>query len=392
MSSTAPTEQQRGAESWNMRLVGHNDLNGHGDGMHVNLKDGYAFVAHMGDSRAGTSVVDVRDPTKPRVVHQIQTPPGTHSHKVQIVGDVLVVNNERSPSEIGAETWGAGLRMFDVSKPEQPREIGFFHTPGKGVHRMTYWEEPYAYMSGSDEGYTDQFMIIADLSDPTKPREVGRWWMPGMHKAGGEEPTWPKGRRWAMHHALLRGDRAYTGWWDAGFVILDIADKSKPKFISHLNFGEDVSGCTHTVLPIPGKDYLIVTDESTHDNCQEVHKDVRVVDISDERNPKVAAFFPVPEGEFCSRPGRFGPHNLHEMRPGSLFDPNVVYLTYFNGGVRVVDVSEPTKPHEVAWYIPEPPPGGKGSPALNDILVGPDGLVYVTDRYTGGLYILERTH
>lgn len=387
---TTTTTERRGAESWNMRLVGHSDLNGHGDGMHINLKDGHAFVAHMGDSRIGTSVVDVSDPTNPRVVTQIETPPGTHSHKAQIVGDVLAVNYEHNASERNEKSWSAGLQLFDVSKVAEPRKIGFLGMKGKGVHRHTFWEQPYCYMSGSDEGYVDQFLIIADLSDPTSPVEVGRWWLPGMHVGGGEERTWDRGRRFAMHHALLRGDRAYLGWWDGGIVILDIADKSKPKLVSHLDFGADVSGCTHTALPIPGKDYLIVTDESTKDACQEVPKHVRVVDISDETKPKVVAYFPVPEGDFCTRGGRFGPHNIHEMRPGTLVDPNTIYVTYFNAGVRVVDISSPLEPREVAYYIPETPPG-QPAPAFNDILVGPDGLVYVTDRYHGGLYILERT-
>ena len=80
------------AEALNMRLVGQTGLNGHGDCMHINLKAGYAFVAHMGESRVGTSVVDVSDPGRPRVVTQLETPVGTHSHKVQVVGDVLLVN------------------------------------------------------------------------------------------------------------------------------------------------------------------------------------------------------------------------------------------------------------------------------------------------------------
>ncbi|HYW88008.1 MAG TPA: hypothetical protein VFB50_09580, partial [Chloroflexota bacterium] len=95
-------------------------------------------------------------------------------------------------------------------------------------------------------------------------------------------------------------------------------------------------------------------------------------------------------GDFCSRGGRFGPHNVHEMRPGSLIDPNTMYLTYFNAGLRVVDISDATQPREVAYFVPEAPPG-RSSIQFNDVLVGSDGLVYVTDRYRGGLYILERT-
>ncbi len=392
MSTTPATERPGAVDAWNMRLVGHSDLNGHGDGMHVNLKDGYAFVAHMGDSQVGTSVVDVSDPTRPRVVAEIETPAGTHSHKVQVVGDVLIVNHERygvSP-DASASCWSAGIKLYDVSKPDQPREVGFLPTPGKGVHRPTYWEPPYAYLSGTDEGFTDQFLIIADVSDPSRPREVGRWWMPGMHAAGSERPTWPEGRRYALHHALVRGDRAYCGWWDAGLVILDIADKSRPKLASHLDFGARVSGCSHTALPIPGKDVLIVTDESTANGCQEVQKQVRVVDISDERNPKVVALFPVPEGDFCTRGGRFGPHNLHEMRPGTLVDRETVYLTYFNAGIRLVNIADRLHPREVGYFIPEAPPG-RATIQLNDLIVGADGLIYVTDRFAGGLYILERT-
>src|SRR5215831_17315472 len=170
------------AAARNMRLVGQTDLNGHGDCMHINVKDGFAFVAHMGESRVGTSVVDVSDPRAPRVVAQLETPPGTHSHKVQVVDDVLLVNYERSALyESEAKTWQGGLKVFDVSTPEQPREIAFLPMAGKGVHRMTYWQAPYAFMSGSDEGYLDQFLVIVDLSDSTRPREVGRWWFPGQH-------------------------------------------------------------------------------------------------------------------------------------------------------------------------------------------------------------------
>jgi len=46
--------------SWNLRLVGHADLDGEGDCMHLNIRDGYAYVGHMGER--GTSIIDVRDP------------------------------------------------------------------------------------------------------------------------------------------------------------------------------------------------------------------------------------------------------------------------------------------------------------------------------------------
>jgi hypothetical protein len=151
-----------------------------------------------------------------------------------------------------------------------------------------------------------------------------------------------------------------------------------------------VSGATHTALPLPGRDLLVVTDEQIAADCTGLFAQVRVVDIADELHPRVVSEFPRPEGDFCARGGRFGPHNLHEMRPGSFVSSSTVYLTYFNAGLRVVDVSDAARPREVAYYVPSAPPG-RSSIQFNDVLVAGDGLVYVTDRYTGGLYILERT-
>jgi len=376
------------AQSRNIELVGHTDLNGHGDCMHVNVKDGYAFVGHMGGDRVGTSVVDVSDPAAPEVVAQVHTPVGTHSHKVQVVGDLLVVNHERNWEEPDASEWSAGLKVYDISDPAQPRGVGFLPMEGMGVHRMTCTELPYVYLSGSDAGYSDQFMMIVDLSDPSEPREVSRWWIPGMHVAGGERPTWSEQRRYAHHHGLPRGERLYTTWWDAGVIIFDISDIRRPRPISHLQFPEDESGCTHSALPLPGRDILVVTDESLADNCKEIRKDVRVVDISDEENPKVVGKFPRPEGDYCERGGRFGPHNVHEMRPGSFQSSTTVHLTYFNAGLRIYDVSDPAAPREIAHFEP-PPYRGARAIQLNDVTVDADGLIYVTDRVAGGLYILE---
>lgn len=386
------------AEALNMRLVGQTNLNGHGDCMHVNLKDGFAFVAHMGESRVGTSVVDVSDPSQPKVVTQLETPTGTHSHKVQVVGDVLLVNYERSMFEPNAPSWQGGLKVFDISNPREPREIAFVAMKGKGVHRMTYWEAPYAYMSGSDQGLIDQFLVILDLSDPSHPKEAGRWWFPGQNTGAGETPSWtpseghsgaPGTKRYALHHPLIRGDRAYCGWWDAGLVILDISNLSTPTLVSHLDFGAG-STATHTTLPIPGRDILVVTDEQLATDCKGIQTKARIVDIADERNPRVVSEFPVPEGDYCSRGGRFGPHNVHEMRPGTLSDSNSVYVTWFNAGLRVFDISDASNPREIAYYVPEAPPD-RSSIQFNDVIVSKEGLVYATDRFTGGLYIMERT-
>jgi hypothetical protein len=250
-------------------------------------------------------------------------------------------------------------------------------------------------VAGTDTGFLGRFLHIVDLSDPTRPTAVGKWWYPGQHQAGGETPDWDhhsepgpgdEGRQYALHHALPYGDRAYGGYWDGGLVILDIADRANPKMISRLEFGEE-SRNTHTAQRLPGRDIVVVTDEQLT-RWIGVQRHVWVVDIADEVNPRVVSRFPVPPGARHAEGIRWGPHNLHEMRPGTFTDPNLVFLTYFAGGLRVYDLSDPAEPVEVAHLVPPAPPG-RDSIQFNDVTVTGDGLVYVTDRHGDGLYIVE---
>jgi hypothetical protein len=383
------------AESKGLKLVGWTDLNGSGDAMHVNFHGHYAYVGHMGDSKIGTSVVDISDPRNPRVLHQIEKPDGIRSHKVAVVGDTLIVNYEIMPWADIDPSLPTGFKVFSLEDPAAPREIAYHHMPGHGVHRMKFTAFPYAYLSGSDEGYNRQFFMIMDLSDPAHPREVSRWWLRGMRTGAGEVPEWHPERFVWHHHASIVGDRAYCAWWDAGVIILDISDKTAPKMVTHLTFDDlrvppRVAGSAHTVLAIPEKQLLVVSEEELEDEVAGYKKYVRLIDISDETRPRQIGILPEPIGDYSHRGGRFGPHNLHEMRPGTLQNPNELYVTYFNAGVRVYDITDPFHPREVAYHVPPAPDGG---PAIhmNDIIVNADGLIYATDRLGGGLYILERT-
>ena len=371
-------------DTWNMRAVGQSDLGGTGDGMHVQLKDGYAFVGHMGE--AGTTILDVRDPTAPRFVTRVPAAPNTHAHKVQIQGDVMLTNRELIPRR--SPPHEAGLAIYDVSDPAVPRRVGWWPCGGLGVHRMTFWDGPLAYVTAGDDDVDEQFLVILDLSDPSRPLEVGRWWLPGQRR--GEQRDWADDFRVKLHHAIVRDGLAYCGWWDRGLVVLDVRDPTSPRLVSQLDLGADVARATHTFCPLPGRDVAVTTEERIAPGCPGVAPNARLVDISDSANLRVISTLPVPEGDWCDRGGRFGPHNVHEPKPGTLIDGNTVYLTYFNAGLRVVDVSEPTKPTEIAYFVPDPP-DGQVAPQLNDVLVGRDGLVYVTDRLSGGLYILELT-
>jgi hypothetical protein len=363
------------------RQVGHSDLGGFGDGMQVMRSGDTLYVGHFGPSKMGTSILDVSDVANPRLVHQMGAPEGGHTHKVQVADGLLLTNHEAFR---GGMPERVGLAVYDLSDPHLPREIGFWHSTGKGVHRIVYEGGPYAYVSATPDGFEERIWVVVDVSDPEHPVERARWWWPGMKQ--GETRTWPESESRSVHHAMVHGDRAYLGFWDSNMVILDISDLDDIGVISHLQW--EVGGHTHTCLPMPGRDIVVVTDEAISNECEGDPHMVRVVDVSDETSPEVVAICPPPEGDFCERGLRFGAHCLHENRPGSYRSAEVVFTTYFNGGLRVYDLADPVDPRDIAHWIPECPPG-QAACQINDVWVAEDLLVYVTDRVNGGVYILE---
>lgn len=385
MDSLPRPLEQRGLE-----LVGHTDLDGKGDGMQIMRNGDVVYVGHMGDFGVGTSVVDVRDPARPILVRQIGVPKGTHSHKVQLANGLLLANHEQYPYRVGVPE-STGLIVYDASSdPTDPRRIGFLPVDGLGVHRIWWTGGRYAYASARERGITGRFLIVVDLLDPTHPTISSRWWWPGQRE--GDAARLPEGNDVGAHHVIVQGDRAYGGYFDAGVVVYEVAEDGSLELIGSLSWAERAGGHphTHTALPLGDRKLLVVTDEAIEPNCEGARKDVHLVDISDERHPREVSRFPIPEGDYCRRGLRFGPHNVHENRPGTYASDRIVYVTYFNAGLRVYDTVDPARPVEIAAYVPEPP---AGQPAIqfNDVLVDEAGLIFVTDRARGGLYILRRT-
>ena len=81
------------------------------------------------------------------------------------------------------------------------------------------------------------------------PTEVSRWWMPGQWIGGGEKPNWEKTAH-RCHHPIRHGDRLYVSYWHGGFVILDIADLSRPKFVSGLDWSPPFPWPHVTAAPV----------------------------------------------------------------------------------------------------------------------------------------------
>jgi hypothetical protein len=267
---------------------------------------------------------------------------------------------------------------------------------GGGIHRIWYTGGQWAYASALIDGFSDYIFITIDMSDPARPREAGRFWLPGMNLAAGERPDWPPSRRYGLHHAVIHGDTAYGAWRDAGLVMIDVADRNHPKLVVHRNWSPPFGGGTHNCLPLPERDLLVVLDEAVLDDLEDGLKFIWMFDIREPSNPISISTFPTPsEVDYAKKGGHFGPHNVHENRPGSFVSSDLIFATYQNAGVRVFDIRDQYRPIEVGAFVPPAPrelvdrrPSRPCVIQLCDVFVDAQGLVYSND-YNGGLFILE---
>jgi hypothetical protein len=403
-----------------MRIVGYSDQGGRPDGVQVMVHRGHAYVGHMFSK--GFSIIDVRDPKSPRAVNYLAAPPGTWNIHLQTHDDMLLVINAKdmfAAAEFADEKayykgqlgtvvgtaeakprttrdWTAGLAVYDISQPAQPRRIGFMSVEGGGIHRVWYAGGRWAYASALIDGFTDYIFITVDLADPKNPREAGRWWISGMNQAAGETPSWPGTSRFGLHHAIVSGDTAYAAWRDAGMVVIDVTDRTRPSLISHRDGAPPFGGGTHNCLPLGGRELLVVLDEAVLDHQEDGIKHIWVFDNRDKSNPAVIATFPQPaEADYRNKGGHFGPHNIHENRPGTFVSSELIFATYQNAGVRVFDIRDAARPTEVGAWVPPAParmmdhrPNRARVIQSADVFVDAGGLIYSTD-YNAGLFILE---
>lgn len=368
----------------NIKEVGYVDCVGGGQ---VVVVDGIAYVGHV-NAPDGTSIIDVKDPKNPKQLASIGMPAATHSHKVRVANNLMIVNHELNDADHSPipDDFKGGVVIYDVSNPAKPTEISRWTTEGKGVHRYDF-DGRYLYFSPTVEGYVGPIVMILDLIDPTKPTEVGRWWMPGQWIAGGEVPTW-EGTAHRCHHPLRMGNRLYTGYWKGGFVILNIDDMSNPTYVSGLDWSPPYACPTHTALPIPykinGRQYLLVGDEDVMREPHEPAAFMWMIDITDEANPVPISTFQVEGLTGATVPMCTGLH-----QPSEKFFGTEIPMAWFSNGLRVIDIKDPHRPEEVAHYIPDLPPGSKRV-SSNDVTVDDNGLIYLLDRHRG-MHILERT-
>ncbi|HUK10081.1 MAG TPA: hypothetical protein VLX09_19575 [Stellaceae bacterium] len=394
---------------FNMELIAHDALSGHGnvgEGVSLQLAKGGRRILWMAHESAPTDFtgVDVTDPRHPRVIVQTELPHRqVRSNSLEVCGDIMAVAHQTAAPGLKP----AGIDLYDVSTPETPKLITTFDCSGphsRGVHQLWFVDGRYIHFSGGAADFKprdpkdDQFYRVIDLEYIMKPQEVCRWWIPGM-RDGDDAPPLPRHPRFdtgiRAHNTNVypdRPDRAYVAFIDGGAYILDISDMARPKAVGHWNPHPPFPGFTHTVMPLLDRDLLVVSDECVREAGLDWPKLVWVLDARREDNLVSISTLPLPSVEGFRKKGqRYGAHNMHENRPGPSFRSNtLIFGTYFSGGLRVHDLTDPFNPKEVAHFVPPAPPNAPtGAIQINDVYVDENELVYAVDRHAGGLYVLQ---
>jgi hypothetical protein len=316
------------------------------------------------------------------MVRQLPAPSDAHTHKVQVADGLLLVNHEAYPYGKPAVrgSFRPGFAVHSLADPYDPQPIGFWECGGRGVHRMVFTGGRFVYLSFTPDGHRSRIWGIVDIGDPTNPVEVSRWTWDDMPDAS---VAAQKTDRHGAHHALLAGTTAYLGHGDGNLVVLDVADPRTPRFVGHCSWG---GGDTHTCLPIAGRTVLAVTDEQIRRGGPPDERRIRLVDISDPREPNVLAVVVAPSDGVAHPDLRYGPHNLHENQPGAYQSDVLIFATYFSAGLRVYDVTNPRRPAEIAHWIAG---GLEPGPQANDVFVRDDCTIAVSDRIGGGVALLR---
>jgi hypothetical protein len=272
---------------------------------------------------------------------------------------------------------------------------------------------------------------IYDLSDPAQPRFIRDFGLPGQEP--GATGTAPEG----VHGPIAYQNRVYFAYGTGAKGVLQIVDREKllagdpqarekfaptaenllypqigrldmsPAWGGHTSFPVLGVRVPHWAPAVPGRtrDFVLLVSESLRNECQEVRQLSFMVDVTTERTPYSVATFEVPDptGDFCRRGGRFGPHSSHESFT-PVFYGRLVFIAYFNAGVRAVDIRDPFHPVEAAYFIPDVTaktdkrcvevagaPRCKTAIQTNNVEVDDRGYIYLADRADTGLHIVELT-
>ncbi|OFW03445.1 MAG: hypothetical protein A3I61_16745 [Acidobacteria bacterium RIFCSPLOWO2_02_FULL_68_18] len=444
-----------GAESRDMRLVGHHDLQGRSAYQPEIKRQGDRWIAYVGhhggnarnpltgrEEPNGTSILDVTDPRNPVYLAHIPGQPlgkgeGAESGGAQmarVCSGATLPRGDRNKFYLlraYGNTADSAHEMWDVTDPATPARITVIVSGLRGTHK-NWWEcdTGIAYLVSGQPGWRVPRMVkIYDLSDPAKPVFIRDFGLPGQQPGSTGTPPGDNG----LHGPVSTGPQGNRVYFSYGYVkegVVQIVDREKllkgpaepteanllyPQ-ISRMDLPPSVGA--HNVFPLlrmpiaefakeqeRTRDMLVIIDEAVGRDCSATARAMMwMADITTETRPFGVANWTVPEasGHFCGRgAGRFGTHSTHENFTPIYYN-RIMFVAHFNAGVRAVDVRDPFHPTEIAYYIPAQTattmcaPGRPGEPCVrgiqtNNVEVDDRGYVYGADRAGTGLHILELT-
>ena len=362
--------------------------------------DGIAYLGSWGGAAEcpglGVRIVDVHDPTAPNLITTAAVYPGTTAEHLAAVrfatptflGNVLFVGIQRCSANGAAPS---GLAIWDVSDPSNPAELAFLPTSrgSRGVHEFTvrqHGDRWFAYLAVPNSEITDGMgdLRIVDVTDPRQPFQVVDW---AARRDAGLQVGYGKqcapACRGAVPQAFLHsvtlspdGRTAYLSYWDQGVIMLDVSEPNAPRWLGQFAEPQAAEGNTHSLALAHDGRLALVADETSTPPWGRL----RLVDVQDPASPLQLGSFDTPDSA-AGTPGEQYAYTIHNPLTDDR-NSNRAYLAWYSDGVRLLDVSDATRPVEIAYWIPP-----RGGMVWNVAFMG--DLLLVGD-INNGLYVLRR--
>jgi hypothetical protein len=436
-------------EAKDMRLVGYNDLQARSAYQPTIHKQGgryIAYIGHHGGTQSvpqpnnpltgkpefnGTSILDVTDPKAPKYLAHIPGEKGSDEAggaQMARVCDGKDLGKADPNAVYLLRTFGKSAQeIWNVADPAAPKLVTRIEGM-KDTHK-NFWEceGGIAYLVSGWPEWRTRPTAIYDLSDPAKPVKIRDFGLVGQEPgAAGPVPTQIHGPI-----SLPKLNRVYFGYGTNKAGYMQIVDREKllkgPKEPTPENLLAPQIGRldmlplvgAHTTLPLgkykladfagdalgSERDIVMIVNEETRNECGEARNMVWFADVTVESHPMIVSHFNVnpASGNFCQRGGRFGAHSSNEsMDP--VYYRKLTFITWFNAGLRVLDIRNPYEPKEVAYFIPPITENTekrcvkvndqdrcKVAIQSNNAETDDRGYIYLVDRANTGLHILELT-
>ncbi len=323
--------------------------------------DCWGYVSDSGREYAiiglshGTGFVDVTDPAEPEIVAFVDGPQSVW-RDMKTYADHLYVVTEG----------GGGIQVIDLSNidDEGVELVNTVDVSGSGATHNVYINEESGYLYRCGGGsWTTLGLRIYHLEEPANPQFVGEWHDRYAHDV--QVVNWTDGPYAGREIAFVFANDT-PGGGNPAVDILDVTDKSNIETIAVADYS--YPAFSHQGWLSDDRQYLFVGDELNEINYG-LTTTTNIIDISDLDNP-------VDKGTYTNGSNAIT-HNMF-TRGDYLFQAN------YRSGLRVLDVSDPVDPEEVAFFDTFPE---DDEPSFNGLWSNypylPSGIVLGSDREKG---------